>query len=75
MVPCQKKEKGPFLARVLVEKAIPKSTLARSLGTSQFSIYYIPQRPAKDIPPHDRISDTLVENMEHIARVPTAMNS
>lgn len=45
-----------------MEKEISKSALARSLGISRSSFYYIPKRPAKDILLRDRIVDTLNEH-------------
>ncbi len=45
-----------------MDKKLSKSALARSLGVSRSSLYYIPKQPLKDIQLRDRILHTLVEH-------------
>ena len=42
------KRKTPFWAREFVEETQSKSTLARNLGVSRSSLYYVPKQPKKD---------------------------
>jgi putative transposase len=45
-----------------MDKQISKRALARSLGISRTTLYYIPKRPAKDALLRDRIMHTLIEH-------------
>ena len=47
---------------LLVEKKLSKSALARSLGISRSSLYYIPKQIIKDAILRDRIVDTLKDH-------------
>lgn len=45
-----------------MEKKLSKSALARSLGVSRSSLYYIPRQPIKDIKLRDQILETVTEH-------------
>ena len=45
-----------------MDQKIPKKMLARSLGVSRSSLYYIPKQPSKDAALRDQILDTLTEH-------------
>jgi 50S ribosomal subunit-associated GTPase HflX len=43
-----RRRKVPFSRKIMEEKKISKSALARSLGVSRSSLYYVPIQPIKD---------------------------
>jgi len=58
----RRKNGAPFTARDFVNKTKSKSGLARSLGVSRSSLYYVPKRPYKDAVLKDKILSVLEEH-------------